>query len=149
MVIGIECTGNCKSNYHTIPTTTAPSGTGSDVYITIYCTFFLHIRHIYHYVLLDLLRMDQQLDYKIHIYLSLHICRRLNKCYLGMCSHQLVGLDNSGRPLVYHTCLYMRLMFCRRNHHYMPMLEGTKKTPNKSNYFQLLSCYYLTNCQSI
>ena len=25
VVIGIDCTGNCKSNYHTITTTTAPS----------------------------------------------------------------------------------------------------------------------------
>jgi len=44
-----------------------------------------------------------------------------------MYSHQLVGLDNSGQPLVYHTCLYMTLMFCTQNHHHMPMLERTKK----------------------
>ena len=121
-----------KSNYHTPTTMTTPSGTGSDVYIKCYC-----IRHSYHYILLVLLRMDQHLDYKIHIYLSLHICRRLNKCYLDMYSHQLVGLGNSGQPLVYHTCLYMTLMFCTQNHHHMPMLERTKKN-NKSNYSRII-----------
>jgi hypothetical protein len=97
----------------------------------------LYIRSIYHYVLLDLLRIDQHLDYKIHIYQSLHICRRLNKCHQGMYSHQLVGLDNTDQPLVYHTSWYMTLMFCRRNHHHIPMLERTKKI-NQSNYSRII-----------
>jgi hypothetical protein len=32
VVIGTECTGGCKSNYHTIPTTTAPTIMEVDLY---------------------------------------------------------------------------------------------------------------------
>ena len=136
----------CKSYYHTITTTTALSGTGSNVYIKMYCILYVDIAVItyYHYILLDLLRIDQQLDHKIHIYLSLHICHHLNKSYLGMYSHQLVGLDNSGRPLVYHTCLYMTLMFCRRSHHHMPRLKRTKKNPKLfQNYPPFITAFDL------
>ena len=47
VVIGTDCTGSCKSNYHTITATTAPSLIFKVVlFISVFLTFFPHLLYL-------------------------------------------------------------------------------------------------------
>jgi hypothetical protein len=53
VVIGTDCIGSCKSNYHAVMTTTAPSNNWSPSNTPVYLTediFFLYCRQWYVYV---------------------------------------------------------------------------------------------------
>ena len=53
LVLDTDCIGSCKSNYHTVMTTTAPSNNWSPTNTPVYLTediFFLYCRQWYVYV---------------------------------------------------------------------------------------------------
>ena len=52
LIIGTDCTGSCKSNYHTIMTTMAPYNN----YLPCICVYLTSICHLFHYKFIILIK---------------------------------------------------------------------------------------------
>ena len=76
VVIGIDCIGSCKSNYHTITTMTAPYMLGTQAILNIYC-----IPSLYRFSFIP----DGPNIYSIFKYMYIYIKHKISLVLLILC----------------------------------------------------------------